>query len=151
MVFQGTHFAFLLILGNLGLQYARLCSEEGVNRFSAAQVASCDVLSLDPSAWRNASPHQVRRMLENITDRNFAAALNSPARRLLQFDSATVPISNADRQEGLRLSRGCAVSLTVTIGRGCAIISETVPFYYIDQISRFVELAVCLPCVRQAP
>ncbi len=141
MVFPGIPFACLLLLGKLGLLYAKLGSDEGIgqveNRYLATQLETWDDASFHPSSWHNSSSQQVRRILDHIAESSFRTAVGSSARRLLQFDSRTVPISNADRQEGLRLTRGCAVSLSVTIGRGCAIISETVPFYYIDQVSRF--------------
>jgi hypothetical protein len=140
MVFPGTPFACFLVLGKLGLLYAKLGSEEGIgqdeSRYLASQHETWEEASFDPSAWHNSSSQQIRRMLDHISENSFRVAVGSSARRLLQFDSSTVPISNADRQEGMRLTRGCAVSLTVTIGRGCSVISETVPFYYIDQVSR---------------
>jgi hypothetical protein len=91
--------------------------------------------------WEAADNHFASLM--NLTGRSrspsqgSSAAARSPVnRQLLQFDSSSMMISNADRQEGRLLTRGCAVSLTMTISRGCAIISETIPYYYIDQVTR---------------
>jgi hypothetical protein len=142
MAIPGTPLTCLLFLGKLGLIYAQLGSEGGVigqdeSIYLATQLETSDETNLQTSAWHNYSAHQVRRIMDHVAESGVRTAVSSSGRRLLQFDSSTVPISNADRQEGLRLTRGCAVSLTVTIGRGCSVISETVPSYYIDQVSRF--------------
>ena len=70
--------------------------------------------------------------LEALDDKQF-----SGMRHLLQFQSSSILISSADTKEGLLITHGCAISLTMSIGRGCAIIAETVPYYYIDQVTRF--------------
>ncbi len=142
MVFPGKSFACLLVLGKLGLLYANLGSEDLVGqdekRYITTQIEHLAAPSHNTLAWHNSSSHQARRVMAEFTEGGFTPAVSSSTRRLLEFDSTTVPISNSDRQEGQRMSRGCAVSLTVTIGRGCSVISETIPFYYIDQVSRSV-------------
>ena len=109
----------------------RLCfSEPCGNDYRPIFLPTWDTADLFFASSTNSSFEHIEKH-RRIVARSFSAK-----RQLLQFDSTAILISSADRREGLLLTKGCAVSLTTTISRGCSVIAETVPYYYIDQTTR---------------
>uniref|UniRef100_A0A7S0XQI7 Uncharacterized protein n=1 Tax=Hemiselmis andersenii TaxID=464988 RepID=A0A7S0XQI7_HEMAN len=63
---------------------------------------------------------------------------DTPARKLLQQASIMNDneIPQYDKDEARFIKKNCAVDVVARINRACAVISETIPFYYVDQETR---------------